>query len=253
MKWMLFFILLLIELGFPSFSYANSEGEDRYPTEYWHQYPSPEQAGFISGRLAKVEKFYNKREFASLLIIKHGAIAVDWGENSRRFLVHSIRKSMLSALYGVHSSDIDFHKTLLELDIDDNNTLTKKERSATLLNVISSRSGVYLPAAAEGGQMMSGRPKRGSHAPGSHWWYNNWDFNVAGSAYTNMAKIYIAQENIDGAKKMLDQALHFEPRHKQANNLVQTLAIKEWLLPGIALVIGVLALIIFVVLRKRSS
>lgn len=28
-----------------------------------------------------------------------------------------------------------------------------------------------------------GRPARGSHPPGTHWFYNNWDFNIAGVVY----------------------------------------------------------------------
>jgi CubicO group peptidase (beta-lactamase class C family) len=36
-------------------------------------------------------------------------------------------------------------------------------------------------AAAEASSMISNRPERGSHAPGEHFYYNNWDFNVAGA------------------------------------------------------------------------
>lgn len=31
--------------------------------------------------------------------------------------------------------------------------------------------------------MQAARPARGSHAPGTFWYYNNWDFNVLGEVY----------------------------------------------------------------------
>jgi CubicO group peptidase (beta-lactamase class C family) len=40
---------------------------------------------------------------------------------------------------------------------------------------------VYHPAAAEAPSMKAARPARHSHAPGTFWYYNNWDFNVLGS------------------------------------------------------------------------
>ncbi len=181
------FCLTVITAGLlVSQSFAQDRSDKTFPQESWSYYDSPEQAGFIPNRLERVEKFYHKRDFAGLLIIKNGAVAVDWGDNRRRFLVHSIRKSMLSALYGVHSADIDLQTDLKALDVDDDGELTDQERSATLQDILSARSGVYLPAAAEAGDMVSNKPKRGSHAPGRHWVYNNWDFNVAGSIYTQL-------------------------------------------------------------------
>lgn len=164
-----------------------------FPTEQWLHYKTPEQAGFIPQRLAKVENFYHKKDFAGLLVVKNGAVVLDWGENRRRFLVHSIRKSMLSALYGIHYKEMDLESTLADLNIDDNGRLTAQERTARVVDILASRSGIYLPAAAEGGQMVENRPERGSYAAGSHWWYNNWDFNVAGSIYTLLTGEEIAQ------------------------------------------------------------
>ena len=38
---------------------------------------------------------------------------------------------------------------------------------------------LFLPAAYAPSD-QDDRPARGSHAPGTHWFYNNWDFNVSG-------------------------------------------------------------------------
>ncbi|UCH66816.1 MAG: serine hydrolase, partial [Ignavibacterium sp.] len=47
-------------------------------------------------------------------------------------------------------------------------------------DLIKSRSGIYHEAAAEDQTMINLRPPRGSHPPGTFYYYNNWDFNVAG-------------------------------------------------------------------------
>ncbi len=157
-----------------------------YPDVTWLHYKSPEQAGFTLERLDKIKKFYNKKSFSALLVVKDGAIAIDWGENDRRFPIHSIRKSLLSALYGIHSSSINFQASLADLNCNDNSLLTDQELSAKVFDVISSRSGVYLPAAAENNEMRLNKPARGSYKPSKYWWYNNWDFNVAGTLFSKI-------------------------------------------------------------------
>jgi CubicO group peptidase (beta-lactamase class C family) len=70
-----------------------------------------------------------------------------------------------------------------QLGIDDYSSLTPAERQATVRQLLQARSGVYLPTAAETPDMRAARPLRGSHPPGSFWYYNNWDFNVLGEIY----------------------------------------------------------------------
>jgi CubicO group peptidase (beta-lactamase class C family) len=106
------------------------------------------------------------------------------GDVERPFEAHSMRKSLVSGLYGtaVGRGEIDLNASLARLAIDDDSPLTPMERSATIRQVISARSGIYLPA-AYAPTSQDRRPARGSHSPGSHWFYNNWDFNVAGVVY----------------------------------------------------------------------
>lgn len=52
-----------------------------------------------------------------------------------------------------------------------------------MIDLLQARSGVYLPAAAEIDAMRDARPERGSHPPGTFWYYNNWDFNVLGTIF----------------------------------------------------------------------
>jgi len=46
-----------------------------------------------------------------------------------------------------------------------------------------SRSGVYHEAAREHRTMIDARPQRGSHVPGTYFYYNNWDFNALGMIF----------------------------------------------------------------------
>ena len=61
-------------------------------------------------------------------------------------------------------------------------------------DLLEARSGVYHPTAYETKGMMEQKPARGSHAPGTFWYYNNWDFNTLGYIYEQAtgAKIFDA-------------------------------------------------------------
>lgn len=53
----------------------------------------------------------------------------------------------------------------------------------SIRDLLMARSGVYHQAAYEPPSMKAKRPSRGSYAPGSFWYYNNWDFNTLGVIY----------------------------------------------------------------------
>ena len=103
-----------------------------------------------------------------------GNVLLAWGAVERPFRCHSVRKSLLSGLYGVHAGEIDLQKTIGELGIDDRQPLTETEKQARILDLLMARSGIYHPAAKETSDMDAERPQRGSHPPGTWWWYNNW-------------------------------------------------------------------------------
>jgi CubicO group peptidase (beta-lactamase class C family) len=97
-----------------------------------------------------------------------------------------VRKSLLSALIGiaVDEHNIDLSGTMNSLGIDDNApSLTPMEKTATVGDLLKARSGTYHPALYETAGMARRRPPRGSHSPGSFWYYNNWDFNALGTIY----------------------------------------------------------------------
>lgn len=156
------------------------QGAVLYPEGTWLQYASPEEAGYSSQQLEKAQDYYNQIGIASLLVVHNGAILLAEGDVTRRLVCHSVRKSYMNALYGIHvnNGNINLNQTLAELNIDDLSPLTETEKEARVVDLLASRSGVYHPAAAEPVYWTEKKPARGSHKPGSHWYYNNWDFNA---------------------------------------------------------------------------
>jgi CubicO group peptidase (beta-lactamase class C family) len=96
----------------------------------------------------------------------------------------SVRKSVLSILYGIYEERgrIDLDRTLAQLDIDDIGGLTDAEKQATVRDLITARSGIYHPA-SNSGDDLANAPPRGSQKPGSYYLYSNWDFNALGTIF----------------------------------------------------------------------
>jgi CubicO group peptidase (beta-lactamase class C family) len=122
---------------------------------------------------------------AAYLVVTDGKIVFEWGNTANNFFAHSMRKSLLSGLYGIYVAEgrIDLSKTLAELGIDDKVPLTDEERQATVNDLLKARSGVYIPAAGEAPSMKDARPERHSHPRDTFWYYNNWDFNALGTIF----------------------------------------------------------------------
>lgn len=155
-----------------------------WPGQSWTTAPSPASLGWSESGLSDAERYASEIGSDALMVVDRGLVVVDWGRTTRSHYVQSIRKSFVSALYGVVQGEfgIDLSRTLSDLGVDDSpSPLSASEKTASLEELLQSRSGVYHEAAAESESMKLNRPARGSHAPGTFWYYNNWDFNVAGA------------------------------------------------------------------------
>ncbi len=160
-----------------------------YPAETWAVAPSPASLGWDCARLSEAMLQAELLGSGNVLIIDRGAIVLDWGSARGELVVQSVRKSFMSALYGIYhdEGDIDLSLTVEQLGIDDiPPSLTDAEKQATVEMLLQARSGVYHEAAAESQSMKDARPERGSHAPGTFWYYNNWDFNALGTILTQL-------------------------------------------------------------------
>ena len=158
---------------------------------------APEDAGWSSQKLGEAKAFAAKINSAAVMVLYDGQIFVSWGNVEKKYRLHSIRKPLLSALYGIYwgRGKVRLDATLEELGIDDIPPgLTKEEKQAKVSDLLQSCSGVYHEAAAETREMAGVRPARGSHPPGAFYYYNNWDFNALGTIFEKMtgAKIFEA-------------------------------------------------------------
>jgi hypothetical protein len=159
-----------------------------YPGPTWDVVTSPEDLGWSSGRLEEARDYSSEIGSGAVVIVDRGILIDQWGQTSTNWIVQSVRKSFMSALYGIYESAgmINLTATLGELGIDDSipPSLTEAEKQATVEKLLQARSGVYHEAAAESQSMKDARPERGSHPPGTHYYYNNWDFNALGTIFT---------------------------------------------------------------------
>ena len=124
----------------------------RYPQEEWMRYSDVEDAGFDPARLEAARETWEGMPSSAFLVIADGAVVAAWGEVGRRFMCHSVRKSFLSALYGIYwdRGEVDLNKTLEDLGIDDwPDPLLESERQARILDLLKARSGIFHPAASK--------------------------------------------------------------------------------------------------------
>ena len=128
----------------------------------------PIEKNFSKTKLNTLDNFLKNEGSSSLMILVDGKIVHTWGDTRKKHLIHSIRKSLLNSLYGIYigNGTIDTTLTLKDLKIDDiEPKLTKVEKSATIADLLKSRSGVYHNAAAVSTGMLKNMPKRGSKKP----------------------------------------------------------------------------------------
>jgi CubicO group peptidase (beta-lactamase class C family) len=160
-----------------------------FPGATWEKASSLEALGWSSERVAALTPKIKDAGSSAFMIVTRGKVVAEWGDTSRTFLTHSIRKSFMSALYGqaVAEGKIDIERTLGSLGVTEKSlTLTPAELEARIVDLLKARSGVYIPAAGEVDSMRAERPARGSHAHGTFWYYNNWDFNVLGTVFRKL-------------------------------------------------------------------
>jgi hypothetical protein len=163
-----------------------AEGACTFPGRDWSHIAAPEDAGWSRERLSAARKYADSLHYSSLMILQYGCVVDEWGDPSKKLTTFSVRKSLISALYGIYSADgkIDISESLEQAGIDDDpSPLTRAERQARIVDLLRARSGVYHAADFETDFQRKTRPARGSHAPGTFWFYNNWDFNALGTIF----------------------------------------------------------------------
>ena len=181
----------------PHWAAYDGSNQAVYPEKQWQKAQTPEQLGWSSEKLAAAREYSKTIDTAAVMIVDNGVVVDAWGDITRNFQCHSMRKSIMSAIIGVHveQGNLDLSKTMADLNIDDYEpVLSKEEKMASVDDLIKARSGIYHPALGESPLMKAMRPRRHSHPPGTYWYYNNWDFNVLGTIFEQETGTRIFEE-----------------------------------------------------------
>lgn len=191
-------------------------GLEYYPGEKWARLASPELAGWSTARLEEARQYSRTIHSSAVVVIDNGVVVDAWGNIAEPYNLHSVRKSIMSAMFGIlyEQDRMLLQRSLKSLGITDSGGLSPKEREATVHDLLCSRSGVYHPAAYETEGMEEKRPPRGSHDPGTFWYYNNWDFNVLATIFNQSAGKDFFEE-FYGKIAVPLQMEHFRPEDGQ--------------------------------------
>ncbi|MEJ2639433.1 MAG: serine hydrolase, partial [Desulfosarcinaceae bacterium] len=160
--------------------------ESVFPGDDWRHATDVRLFGWSPETLAEARGVAAAIGSAAVMVVDRGAVIAAWGDITRKYRCHSMRKSLINALYGIATARgrIDLEASLAQLGIDDHPpALTDIEKRAIVRDLLASRSGIYHLALSESPEMKARRPARYSHLPGTFWYYNNWDFNALGTIY----------------------------------------------------------------------
>ncbi|WP_245805823.1 serine hydrolase domain-containing protein [Bacillus alkalicellulosilyticus] len=158
----------------------------------WKYHKSLEGVNWSEEKIEVAKDYFNSLNSTALFVVYDGKVLLSWGNVTKNTNAHSVRKSFLSSLYGIHH--IHLNDTLHQLAISDIPELTIQEKQASIRDLMTSSSGVYIPSAEETRNMIQNRPQRESHPPGGFFYYNNWDFNVLGTIFNKQTNKDLFQE-----------------------------------------------------------
>jgi CubicO group peptidase (beta-lactamase class C family) len=153
----------------------------------WERVENAAEAGFSRDLLDEVDAYARTLNTDGMVVVVGGRVLFEYGDVEVLSYVASVRKSILSMLYGnyVATGAIDLNFTLEEMGMDDVGGLLPIERRAKVEDLITARSGVYHPA-SNPGDSLADAPPRGSQEPGTYMLYSNWDFNAAGAVFERL-------------------------------------------------------------------
>ncbi len=191
---------------------ATASGVQRTPAtvpgDTWQRVPDPTKIGWSKAGLDSVQALISRMNSSAMVVVEHGKIVYSYGDLTAQSYLASVRKSILSMLYGIEIArgHVDTAKTLAQLGIDDVGGLSPREKEATIQDLLGARSGVY-HIASYPGDFLAEAPPRGSQKHGTYQLYSNWDFNALGTIFEQETKrnIYDAlQEDLARPIRMQD-------------------------------------------------
>jgi len=178
-----------------------------FPGDTWQRVPDPTRAGWRKSGLDSVQSMISRMNSSAMVVVEHGRIVYSYGDLTAQSYLASVRKSILSMLYGIEIArgHIDTAKTLATLGIDDLGGLLPREKEATIQDLLGARSGVY-HIASYAGDFLAEAPPRGSQKHGTYQLYSNWDFNVLGTIFEQETKRNI----FDALEQEIARPIHMQ-------------------------------------------
>jgi CubicO group peptidase (beta-lactamase class C family) len=187
-----------------------------YPDQSWELSAQSESVGWSSVGLERVQQKLSTMSTTGMMAIVGGRVLFQYGDVQRVSYLASVRKSVLSMLYGIYRErgQVKLEATLEQLGIDDIGGLTREEKQATVRDLLRARSGVYHEASNPGDDLASA-PPRGSQKPGAYYLYSNWDFNALGTIFRRQTGIEI----YDALEQSLARPLGFQDFDRAGHRL----------------------------------
>ncbi len=194
----IFWVLPALVIGLAQATAQTLPNEATYPGASWEM-ADAQALGWSQQKLEEAKLVASSMPAGATVIVERGRVIAQWGDASERIKLSSVRKSLLSALYGIHvrAGRIGLDTALEQLGVDDTPSLTAQEKQATVRMLLQARSGVFHPYVGGSPADRARMPARGSHAPGAFWYYNNWDFNALGTIFEQQTKTTIAADFLE--------------------------------------------------------
>ena len=155
-----------------------------FPGASWERIADPASLAWSQAGLDSVRARLETLPTTGFVAVVGGRVLMEYGDVQAVSYLASVRKSILSMLFGnyVVNGTVRLDRTLAQMGIDDVGGLTAAEKEATVLDLLTARSGVYHQASNAGDDLASA-PPRGSQPHGTYYLYSNWDFNALGTAF----------------------------------------------------------------------
>ena len=76
-----------------------------FPAQSWQVVASQENAGWSKAKLAEAHQYADSIHSSAVMIIQHGRVVDEWGDIDKKINGYSMRKSLISALYGIYEAE----------------------------------------------------------------------------------------------------------------------------------------------------
>ncbi len=77
-----------------------------FPGKEWKRNHRSKSDGWSQSKLAAAQQYANSLHDQSVMIVQCGRLVDEWGDPSKKLTTFSVRKSLISALYGISNTQV---------------------------------------------------------------------------------------------------------------------------------------------------